>query len=74
MKQFAKDAAERAIKTAFQTALALIGGAVFITDIDWRAVSGMAAMAALMSIFTSLASKLATGCDSASLLAKSGKE
>lgn len=47
---------ERAIKTAAQTALALIGtNATGITDIDWVGVGSATALAVVVSLLTSLA-------------------
>lgn len=45
----------RAIKTAAQTAVALLPAAASITDVDWRVVAGTAALAAVASLLTSLA-------------------
>ena len=56
-KAFAQAVAERAIKTACQTAVSLMGvGATGILDIDWTAVASASALAALLSILTSVAS------------------
>ncbi len=54
---FWKKTAERAIKTAAQAALAffVVGSTVFET-IDWAAVAGGTAIAAIASVLTSLAS------------------
>jgi len=50
-------ASERAVKTAAQAAVALIGtGAVGITSLDWVQIASIAATAAVVSILTSLAS------------------
>lgn len=54
---FWKQAAERAVKTAAQAALAffIVGQTVF-TEVDWAVVGGGAAVAAIASVLTSLAS------------------
>lgn len=49
-----KAAAIRAIKTAAQTAVAMLPVAASIADVDWKAVVGTAALAAVASILTSL--------------------
>ncbi|NMW88043.1 holin [Mobiluncus curtisii] len=55
-KTFWAGAAERAIKTLAQAALALIGtNAVDITRLDWAHILAVAATAAVVSILTSLA-------------------
>lgn len=56
-KRFALDVAERAVKTAAQTAVALIGtGSVGIIEVDWQNVASVSLVAALVSILTSLGS------------------
>ena len=45
----------RAVKTAAQTAVALLPAAASITEVDWRVVAGTAALAAVASLLTSLA-------------------
>lgn len=55
-KTFWAGAAERAIKTLAQAALAMIGtNAVAITHLDWENILAVAATAAVVSILTSLA-------------------
>ena len=45
----------RALKTAEQSAVALIGtNAVGVTDVAWGAVAGAAALAAVLSLLTSV--------------------
>lgn len=54
---FWRDAAERAGKTAAQSAiLALGGGAANVLTLDWLTLGGAAAGGALLSLLTSIAS------------------
>ncbi|MDF7665747.1 holin [Bifidobacterium sp. ESL0745] len=54
--QWLKAAGTRAIKTAAQAAIAAIPTtAATIGGVDWRIVAGTAALAALMSLLTSIA-------------------
>ena len=54
---FWASASERAIKTFAQTALALLGASqiVSVVAIDWAEVGGVAALAAILSLLTSVA-------------------
>ena len=52
---FWKGALERCIKTAAQTALALVTVGTAITDLDAAGIAAVAATAALASLLTSLA-------------------
>lgn len=54
-KKWWKAAGIRAIKTAAQTCVAMIPTAVAINAVDWVTVAGTAALAAVVSLFTSLA-------------------
>jgi hypothetical protein len=54
-KKWLKAAAIRAVKTFAQTAVALIPAAAMITAVDWKTVLGTAALAAVASLFTSVA-------------------
>lgn len=55
-KQWLRAAAIRALKTAAQTAVALIGtNAAGITGVDWIGVASGAALAGVVSILTSVA-------------------
>lgn len=56
MKKWGKAAAIRAVKTAAQTAVALIGtNTVGITDVDWVATASAALLAAIVSVLMSVA-------------------
>lgn len=52
--EWIKAAVIRAIRTAAQTAVAMLPVAASIAEVDWRAVAGTAALAAVASILTSL--------------------
>lgn len=53
-KEFWRAAGIRALKTVCQTAAAMIPVAVTITDVDWMAVAGTAALAGVCSLLTSI--------------------
>ena len=53
--EWARAASIRAIKTAAQTAVAMIPAAAMIQQVDWIAVVGTAALSAVVSILTSVA-------------------
>ena len=50
-----KAAGVRAVKTFCQTAVATIGTAMLITEVNWMVVLSASALSALLSILTSLA-------------------
>lgn len=50
-----KAAGVRAVKTFCQTAVATIGTAMLITEVNWTVVLSASALSALLSILTSLA-------------------
>ena len=54
-KKWVKAAAIRAIRTFFQTFVATIGTAALLQDVNWMDSLSAAALAALLSICTSLA-------------------
>lgn len=54
-KSWAKAAAIRAIKTVAQTAVATIGTAAVIGNVDWVAVASASALAGILSLLTSVA-------------------
>lgn len=53
---FWKSAGERAIKTAAQAAIAVIGAGQFLSasDVNWAEVGGIALLAGVLSILTSI--------------------
>lgn len=53
---FWKRAVERAIKTAAQTAVATIGTTAAIEQVHWQLVGSTAALAAVLSLLTSVGS------------------
>lgn len=58
MKDFAKAAAIRAIRTIAQTAVSLIGVGAVMSDIDWLRVGSASLLAGILSILTSIATGL----------------
>ncbi len=50
-----KAAAVRALKTLAQTAVATIGTTAVLSEVDWVLVASSAALAAILSILTSVA-------------------
>ena len=58
MKDWFKAAGIRAIKTIAQTAIARIGTAAVLGDVNWVMVASAAALAGVLSLLTSVATGL----------------
>ena len=58
MKEWIKCAGIRAIKTVAQTAIATVGTAVALGDVNWVMVASAAALAGVLSLLTSVATGL----------------
>ena len=58
MKEFAKAALIRAARTVCQTAIATIGTAVVLADVNWPIVLSASLLAGLLSILTSISTGL----------------
>ena len=56
--EFVKSALIRAVRTLAQTAAATIGTSALLSEVDWIAVLSASALAALLSILTSIATGL----------------
>lgn len=54
-KKWWKAAAVRALKTVCQTAVAMIGTSVVLSQVDWVATVSAAALSGVLSLLTSLA-------------------
>lgn len=57
-KKFIVAALIRALRTLAQTAIATIGTTALISEVDWRVVASASALAAILSILTSIATGL----------------
>lgn len=55
LKQWGKAAAIRAIKTVAQTAGAILGTSMVLSDVDWTMVVSASILAGLLSLLTSVA-------------------
>jgi hypothetical protein len=56
LKSYLDYSVERAVKTVAQTAIAVITGSqvLNVIDVDWAQVAGIAALAGVMSLLTSV--------------------
>lgn len=58
MNDFLKASLIRAIRTICQTAIAMIGTSVVMSDVDWLMVGSASLLAGILSILTSIATGL----------------
>ena len=58
MKKFIRAAAIRAIRTIAQTAIATIGTAAILSDVNWLMVLSASALAGILSVLTSVVTGL----------------
>lgn len=58
MKTFVKAAAIRAVRTIAQTAVATIGTAAVLSQVDWWMVVSASVLAGILSVLTSVATGL----------------
>ncbi len=56
MKTFLIDMAERAVKTAAQSAIAAIGTTATLGGVDWATTGSMVAIATILSVLSSVVS------------------
>lgn len=54
-KKWAKCAAIRALKTCCQTAVATIGAAAVLSEVNWAVVASASVLAGVLSLLTSVA-------------------
>ena len=55
MKSWIKAAVIRAVRTAAQAAIGIIGASALVTEVDWALVASGTALAAILSLLMSLA-------------------
>lgn len=55
IKQWARAAGVRAVKTAAQSAIGVIGASTVMGDVSWPLVASAAVLAAIVSVLTSVA-------------------
>lgn len=58
MNEFVKATIVRAIRTIAQTAVATIGTAVAMSDVDWKFVASASVLAGILSVLTSIGTGL----------------
>lgn len=58
MSDFVKAALIRAVRTMCQTAAAMIGTAVVLSDVDWVTLASATAVSGILSVLTSIATGL----------------
>lgn len=58
MTDFVKAALKRAVRTIAQTAIATIGSAVAMSDVNWVLVGSASLLAGILSILTSIVTGL----------------
>ena len=54
MREFARAATIRAVRTMAQTAVSLLGAKVLVSDVDWKTLLSATVMAGISSILTSV--------------------
>lgn len=58
MMKFLKAAGIRAVRTIAQTAIAMIGTSLVLSDVNWWAVGSASILAGILSLLTSVATGL----------------